>query len=95
MSPLPPGEGQVRVLSLLQFRGSPSIYVKSERMRTAIRMRLDCSPPLNHTKCGRANSVDTQDVMKEPWDVHDRGIQCSMPRKGNCWDNAAAESVFS
>ena len=25
----------------------------------------------------------------------DRGIQCSMSRKGNCWDNAAMESFFS
>jgi transposase InsO family protein len=24
-----------------------------------------------------------------------RGIQCSMSRKGNCWDNAVAESFFS
>lgn len=25
----------------------------------------------------------------------DRGIQCSMSRKGNCWDNAVVESFFS
>ena len=25
----------------------------------------------------------------------DRGIQCSMSRKGNCWDNAVAESFFA
>jgi putative transposase len=24
-----------------------------------------------------------------------RGIQCSMSREGNCWDNAVAESFFS
>jgi transposase InsO family protein len=24
-----------------------------------------------------------------------RGIQCSMSRKGNCWDNAVVESFFS
>ena len=25
---------------------------------------------------------------------NDSGIQCSMSRKGNCWDNAVAESFF-
>jgi putative transposase len=24
-----------------------------------------------------------------------RGIECSMSRKGNCWDNAVVESFFS
>jgi transposase InsO family protein len=27
--------------------------------------------------------------------LHDRGIVCSMSRKGDCWDNAVAESFFS
>jgi len=27
--------------------------------------------------------------------LSDRGIQCSMSRKGNCWDNAVAESFFA
>ena len=27
--------------------------------------------------------------------LSDRGIECSMSRKGNCWDNAVAESFFA
>lgn len=27
--------------------------------------------------------------------LSDRGIQCSMSRKGNCWDNAVSESFFA
>ncbi len=27
--------------------------------------------------------------------LHENGIQCSMSRKGDCWDNAVAESFFS
>lgn len=27
--------------------------------------------------------------------LYDHGIQCSMSRKGNCWDNAVMESFFS
>jgi putative transposase len=26
--------------------------------------------------------------------VAENGIECSMSRKGNCWDNAVAESLF-
>ena len=34
-------------------------------------------------------SGDYQDALRE------RGIVCSMSRKGNCWDNAVAESFFA
>ena len=34
-------------------------------------------------------SEDSQQLLEA------RGIQCSMSRKGNCWDNAVAESFFS
>jgi putative transposase len=34
-------------------------------------------------------STEYQDVLRR------NGIQCSMSRKGNCWDNAVAESFFS
>lgn len=27
--------------------------------------------------------------------LHDYGMQCSMSRKGNCWDNACSESFFN
>lgn len=32
---------------------------------------------------------DYQITLKE------NGVQCSMSRKGNCWDNAVMESLFS
>ncbi len=32
---------------------------------------------------------DYQEILRE------HGIQCSMSRKGNCWDNAVAESFFA
>lgn len=28
-------------------------------------------------------------------ELRDRGIVCSMSRKGNCWDNAVVESFFA
>jgi putative transposase len=34
-------------------------------------------------------SGDYQDAL------HDLGVVCSMSRKGNCWDNAVAESFFA
>jgi putative transposase len=27
--------------------------------------------------------------------LHEYGMQCSMSRKGNCWDNACSESFFN
>ncbi len=49
--------------------------------------REDCCT----TRTG-AGSHASQDYQKA---LAARGIQCSMSRKGNCWDNAVAESFFS
>ena len=45
---------------------------------------------LHHSDRGsQYASIDYQQALAA------RGIQCSMSRKGNCWDNAVAESFFS
>ena len=54
---------------------------------------LTRSPPnglLHHSDRGcQYASADYQAALAE------RGITCSMSRKGNCWDNAVAESFFA
>lgn len=48
------------------------------------------APLLHHSVRGsQYASEDYRQLMEE------RGIGCSMSRKGNCWDNAVAESFFS
>lgn len=51
------------------------------------------SPPrglLHHSDRGsQYASADYQRALEQ------RGIECSMSRKGNCWDNAVAESFFA
>jgi putative transposase len=52
-----------------------------------------CAPPeglLHHSDRGcQYASADYQSALAK------RGIRCSMSRKGNCWDNAVAESFFA
>lgn len=48
------------------------------------------APELHHSDRGsQYASEDYRRLLEE------RGIECSMSRKGNCWDNAVAESFFS
>jgi transposase InsO family protein len=60
----------------------------------ALRMALETRRPkpgtLHHSDRGvqYANN-DYQEPLRE------RGLVCSMSRKGNCWDNAVAESFFA
>ena len=45
---------------------------------------------VHHTDRGTTYaSTEYQDVLRR------KGIRCSMSRRGNCWDNAVAESFFS
>jgi putative transposase len=60
----------------------------------ALKMALDQRRPkpglIHHSDRGTTYASGTyQDVLRQ------RGIVCSMSRKGNCWDNAVAESFFS
>ena len=55
-------------------------------------LRTRCPEPglLHHSDRGvQYASADYQSRLRE------RGIVCSMSRKGDCWDNAVAESFFS
>ena len=59
----------------------------------ALTMALDSRNPqenlLHHSD--RGSQYASRDYRRE---LRDRGITCSMSRKGDCWDNAVAESFF-
>jgi putative transposase len=56
----------------------------------ALRNRAPPTGLLHHSDRGcQYASADYQAALSE------RGIRCSMSRKGNCWDNAVAESFFA
>jgi transposase InsO family protein len=48
------------------------------------------APALHHSD--RGSQYASEDYRRL---LEQRGIACSMSRKGNCWDNAVAESFFS
>ncbi len=55
----------------------------------ALRSRRPSRGLLHHSDRGsQYASADYRKVLER------RGIQCSMSRRGNCWDNAVAESFF-
>ena len=68
--------------------------IDRHRVLDALDMALKGRQPphglLHHSDRGsQSASEDSQHLLEA------RGIQCSMSRKGNCWDNAVAESFFS
>jgi transposase InsO family protein len=61
-----------------------------DALRNAIGRRVPNQGLIHHSDRGsQYASADYQDALK------DRGVVCSMSRKGNCWDNAVAESFFA
>jgi putative transposase len=61
-----------------------------EALRNAVGRRLPNAGLLHHSDRGsQYASGDYQDALDE------LGVVCSMSRKGNCWDNAVAESFFA
>jgi transposase InsO family protein len=66
----------------------PQLVLKALNM--AVVQRMPAPGLLHHTDRGsQYTSKDYQDSLK----IH--GLVPSMSRKGNCWDNAVAESFFS
>jgi transposase InsO family protein len=61
-----------------------------EALRGAVGRRAPDAGLLHHSDRGsQYASGDYQDALRES------GVVCSMSRKGNCWDNAVAESFFA
>lgn len=61
-----------------------------DALRNALGRRVPSQGLIHHSDRGsQYASGDYQDALKE------RGVVCSMSRKGNCWDNAVAESFFA
>jgi len=61
-----------------------------EALRDAVGRRVPEAGLLHHSDRGsQYASGDYQDALR------DLGVVCSMSRKGNCWDNAVAESFFA
>lgn len=61
-----------------------------DALSMALKTRRPSSGLLHHSDRGvQYASADYQGQLRN------RGIICSMSRKGNCWDNAVAESFFS
>jgi putative transposase len=61
-----------------------------EALRVAIGRRVPNAGLLHHSDRGsQYASIDYQQALDQ------LGVVCSMSRKGNCWDNAVAESFFA
>ena len=61
----------------------------SEALQMAIRRRRPGAGLLHHSDRGMQYACgDYRDLLQE------HGIQCSMSRRGNCYDNAVMESFF-
>lgn len=68
-------------------------HMREDLIIDALKMAIDCRSNardvLLHSDRGvQYRGNDYQNVLKS------NGIQCSMSRKGNCWDNAVMESFF-
>jgi putative transposase len=70
-----------------------SRWLKAELVTSALQMAIDQRQPrpglLMHTDRGSQYVADQYLRL-----LHHHGIEPSMSRKGNCWDNAVAESFF-
>ena len=73
---------------------SMSQHIDTQLVLGALEMALEGREPprglIHHSDRGsQYASAEYRQVLAS------RGIQCSMSRKGNCWDNAVVESFFS
>jgi transposase InsO family protein len=92
------GEGWLYLAVLLELSSRKVVgWAMGERIDrelalSALRMALlgAAAPELHHSDRGsQYASEDYRRLLEE------QGIECSMSRKGNCWDNAVVESFFS
>ena len=94
------GEGWLYLASMIDLFNREVVgWAMGENNDTALTLSaLDMAlefhnPPeglIHHSD--RGSNYTAKDYRKA---LSDRGIQCSMSRKGNCWDNAVAESFFA
>ena len=61
----------------------------TDALQMALMRRKVRSPLLLHSNQGSQYAAANYRAI-----VAENGIECSMSRKGNCWDNAVAESFF-
>ena len=79
-----------RGVDLTVFAGAALVSVAL--VLAALDMALaGCAAPVLHHS-DRGSQYASEDYRER---LAERGITCSMSRKGNCWDNAVVESFFS
>jgi putative transposase len=96
---LPTGEGWLYLAVVLDLCSravvgwSMANHMRAELVNQALSMALDQRQPaaglIMHTDRGSQYGADSYRQL-----LTQHGIQPSMSRKGNCWDNAVAESFF-
>ena len=100
MTYVPTGEGWLYVAAIidlfsrrvvgLAMSGCIDRQLALDALGQAMRLRRPNVGLLHHSDRGsQYASIDYQDALRE------FGARCSMSRRGNCWDNAVAESFFS
>ena len=63
--------------------------VTCQALNSGLRQRLPGRTLLHHSDRG---SQYASEAFADVLDLH--GIECSMSRRGNCWDNACSETLF-
>ena len=64
--------------------------IVTQALQMAVQRRRPAAGLLHHSDRGVQYASNEYQSL-----LHQNGIGCSMSRKGNCWDNACAESFFS
>ncbi len=80
--------GSPRVYAELQAQGR-KVSRKRRTVRTTDSNHKNPVAPNHSDRGSKYASAEYRQALAS------RGIQCSMSRKGNCWDNAVVESFFS
>lgn len=97
---IPTDEGWLYLASMIDLYNREVVgWAMGESNDTALTLNaLDMALDFNNPPEGLVHHSDrgsnyTAKAYRKA--LSDRGIQCSMSRKGNCWDNAVAESFFA